>query len=102
MSLFSRPAAGSRLIPTGFLLLIGSGIFFLGAAVFYLVMGLLQASLSRSVLIAFAGVAAVVGLASLAYLPEARNQVLLFGGNISFLAMLIGWYIGTMFRPVSY
>ena len=84
------------------MLLIGSGIFFAGRPRFYILMGLLQMSLSRSVLIAFAGVAAVVGLASLVYIPEARTQVLLFGGNISFLAMLIGWYIGTMFRPVSY
>jgi putative Mn2+ efflux pump MntP len=58
-------------------------------------------SLSKSVLIVFAGVALVVGLSSLAYRPDARMQVLLFGGNVSFLAMLIGWYIGIMFKPVS-
>lgn len=88
-------------IPTGIILLIGSGFFFPGAAVFYIVAGFAQGSLSRSVLVAFAGVAGVVVLSALMYDPAARFQVLKFGGNVSFLSMLLGWYVGAMFKPLS-
>lgn len=88
-------------IPTGLILLIGSGFFFLGAAAFYLIVGLMQGSLSRSVVTVFAAVLGVVLLSALMYEPGGRLQVLLFGGNISFLSMLFGWYIGWIFRPLS-
>ncbi len=88
-------------IPTGIILLLGSGFFFIGAAGFYVVAGLAQGSLSRSVLTSFAAVAAVVMLSSMMYDPEARRQVLLFGGNVSFLSMLVGWYIGSVFKPLN-
>jgi hypothetical protein len=89
------------LVPTGLILLIGSGFFFIGAAVFYIVVGLLQGSLSKSVLTVFAGVAGIVLLTSVVYFPEARHQVMMFGGNVSFFAMLFGWYFGSLFRPLS-
>ena len=89
------------LIPTGIILLIVSGFFFIGAAVFYIVVGLLQGSLSKSVLTVFGGVAGVVLLTSVVYFPEAQHQVLMFGGNVSFLSMLFGWYLGSIFRPLS-
>lgn len=88
-------------IPTGLMLMIGSGLFFLAAAGFYMVIGLMQNSISRSVMTVFVFVAVVVGLASLTYIPAARSQVLLFGGNISFLSMLFGWYIGVMIKPLG-
>lgn len=88
-------------IPTGLILLIGSGFFFVGAAIFYLAFGLIQNSLSRSMLIVFGCVAGVVGMCALMYDPQARNQVLLFGGNVSFLSMLIGWYLGAASKPLS-
>jgi len=88
-------------IPTGIILLIGSGFFFVGAAGFYLVAGLVQGSLSRSVMTSFAATVGVVLLSALMYEPEARRQVLMFGGNISFLSMLVGWYVGAMFKPLG-
>jgi hypothetical protein len=30
---------------------------------------------------------------------EATRQVLLFGGNVVFLSMLLGWLLGDLFRP---
>lgn len=89
------------LIPAGIILLIGSGFFFLGAAALYIVIGLLQGSLSRSVLISFACVVGVVLISSLMYDPRARMQVMLFGGNVAFLANLFGWYFGTMLKPLD-
>ncbi|MGQ9456466.1 MAG: J domain-containing protein [Armatimonadota bacterium] len=89
------------IVPTGPILLLASGFFFPGAAIFYIVVGFVQGSLSRSVITVFVAVAAVVVVASLLYVPEARSEVLLFGGNVSFWAMLFGWYIGSLFKPLS-
>ncbi len=88
-------------IPTGFLLLIGSGFFFLGAAALYLVLGFVQNSISKSILIVFGAVGSVVLLSSILYVPAARIEVLLFGGNVSFLSMLVGWHIGSLFKPLA-
>ncbi|MCE5322883.1 DnaJ domain-containing protein [bacterium] len=98
---FDASGGNWAVIPTGLILLLGSGFFFLGAAVFYIVASLVQWSISRSVLITFACVIGVVVLSSLTYRPDAARQVLLFGGNVSFFSMLIGWYIGSSFRPLS-
>lgn len=98
---FDASGGNWAVIPTGLILLLGSGFFFLGAAVFYIVASLVQWSISKSVLITFACVVGVVVLSSLTYRPDAMKQVLLFGGNVSFFSMLIGWYIGSSFRPLS-
>ena len=98
---FESQGSGWAVVPTGLILLIGSGFFFLGAAAFYMVVGLAQGSLSRSVMVVFGAVAGVVLLSSLLYVPAARYEVMLFGGNVSFLSMLIGWYIGSMFKPLG-
>ncbi|MHB9038178.1 MAG: J domain-containing protein [Armatimonadota bacterium] len=95
---FDATGGNWAVVPTGLILLIGSGFFFLGAAVFYLVMGLVQWNISKSVLITFGCVIGVVLLSSLTYQPKAMTQVLLFGGNVSFLSMLMGWYIGAAFK----
>jgi curved DNA-binding protein CbpA len=89
------------IVPTGPILLLGSGFFFPAAAIFYIVVSLVQGSLSRSVMIVFVAVAIIVTTASVLYVPEARKEVILFGGNISFWAMLFGWYLGALFRPVG-
>ena len=88
-------------VPSGLILLIGSGFFFVGAAAFYVAVGLIQSSLSKSMLTVFACVVGVVLLAALMYEPDARSQVVLFGGNVSFLSMLAGWYAGASTKPLS-
>ncbi len=88
-------------VPTGPILLLTSGFFFPAAAVFYIVVSLVQGSLSRSVVTVFLAVVVIATAASVLYVPEARREVLLFGGNVSFWAMLFGWYIGALFKPVS-
>ena len=93
--------ANWAVIPTGLILMVGSGFFFLGAAGFYIAVGLLQGSVSKSVLTVFGAVVGVVLFSSLVYVPAARYQVMLFGGNVSFLSMLVGWYIGSLFKPLS-
>ena len=71
--------------------------FYLAVGI-YSVIGLIQESMSKSVLGAFAAVFMLVLLASIVYGAD-RSQVLLFGGNVVFPAVLFGWAIGDMFRP---
>jgi len=99
--LYEHAGSTWSFIPAGAMLSIFSLFFFAGAAVFYILVGLLQGSLSRSVLISFVAVAVVVLLSALTYSPAARMQVLTFGGNVSFLSLLVGWYIGSLFRPLG-
>ena len=98
---FENSGGSWAIVPVGFILLIGSGFFFAGAAAFYLVVGALQGSLSKSVVTAFGAVAAIVLLASILYEPAARMQVLTFGGNVAFLSCLFGWYTGAAIKPLS-
>lgn len=89
-------------VPSGLILLLGSGLFFLGAAAIYFVAGLAQGSLSRSVMTVFACVMAIILMAGLMYTESyAIKQVLLFGGNVSFIPMLAGWYIGAATKPLN-
>jgi len=87
-------------VPTGFILIIGSGLFFIGAALFYTGIGLIQGSLSKSVLTVFACVAGVVLLSALMY-PGDKYQVLMFGGNVAFLSCIFGWYTGAAMKPLN-
>ncbi len=96
---FDNSGGSWAIVPVGFILLIGSGFFFLGAAGFYILFGALQDSLSKSVLTVFGLVIGVVFLCALLYEPHAIKQVLLFGGNVAFLSSLFGWYTGSALKP---
>lgn len=98
---FESGGSNWSVIPVGFLLLVGSGFLFLAAAGLYLVLGFIQNSISKSILTVFGAVVCVVLLSSILYVPAARTEVLLFGGNVSFLSMLAGWYIGSLFKPLG-
>lgn len=98
--IFESGGRGWGIIPTGFLLLLFAPIFFLGAAAFYLLLGFLQDTISKSVVVAFAAVAGVVLLAAMMY-PFDRMSVVLFGGNVVFVGLLAGWYAGSIFRATS-
>lgn len=99
--LFDNSGSSWAIIPVGLILLLGSGFFFPGAAGFYIVFAALQGSLSKSVLTVFGLVLAIVLFAAAMYLPQARTQVLLFGGNIAFLSGLFGWYTGAALKPLG-
>lgn len=99
--LIFESGSGWAVIPSGWILLIASGFFFLGAAAIYVALGIIQNSLTRSMITVFACVMLIVLLSALMYEPSARMQVILFGGNVSFLSMLVGWYIGAAAKPLS-
>ena len=88
------------MIPIGFPLIICSFVFFYGAAAGILVISVLQGNFSKSLLVVFGVVVAITLLAALMYEPG-RDQVALYGGNVTFPAAVIGWYIGRLFGPLD-
>lgn len=84
--------------PIGLILVLFNVVSFYVAVGVYTVIALVQDSLSKSVYRSFAATFAVVLLAALAYEPG-RAQVLVWGGNVAFPAVLFGWMIGDIFRP---
>lgn len=94
----SVPSSPRTSAPIGlFLLLLNFFNFYLAAGA-YFVFAVVSESASKSVVAAFAATFLLVVLASLIYTPGSI-QVLVFGGNIAFPALLFGWAIGDMFRP---
>lgn len=93
-------AHGHRTVsyPVALILMVFNLFSFYLAVGVYTIIGLIQGSLSKSVLSAFLATFFVVLLASVVYQPGSV-QVLKFGGNVVFPAVLFGWAIGDMFRP---
>lgn len=89
---------GVAYVPMGLVIIVLSVFNFYVAAAIYAVTSLLQESLTRTMQRVFVAVVAVVGLLALSYEPG-HFQVLLWGGNIVFLAFVIGWLLGDFFRP---
>lgn len=84
--------------PIGLLLVIINFFNFYLAAFIYILFGSFQESISKSVARAFAATFILVAIAAIMY-SVGRSQVLIFGGNLAFPAILIGWGIGDTFRP---
>ena len=85
------------IIPTGILLLVFPPVFFIGAALLYMVLAFIQDNISKSVVKVFIATAAIVLMSALMY-PQDRMSVILFGGNVVFVGALVGWYIGATLR----
>jgi tetratricopeptide (TPR) repeat protein len=93
----SRGAAGG--VPIGLLLFVTGALFFYLAGLIYTIVAAMQDSFSASVIkLIFATLSLVCAIALLVP-PDATRQVLLFGGNVVFLSMLVGWLLGDLFRP---
>ncbi len=91
-------ASGGAHLPLGLVMIVVSVLSFYAAAFLYAIVGFLQESFTPSMARVFGAVVAVVLLLTAVYEPG-RLQVLLFGGNVVFLALLIGWALGDFFRP---
>ena len=71
---------------------------FYAAALLYLIVSFFNEAITPSMLKVFGVVVGVVLILSAFYEPG-HGQVLLFGGNVVFLALLLGWVLGDFFRP---
>jgi hypothetical protein len=88
-------------VPLGVLLIGLSLLSFYAAALIYTVLGLLQESLTPTMIRVFGVVVGIVVLLTAVYAPG-RIEVLAHGGNVVFLCLLIGWYLGDFFRPEGF
>jgi hypothetical protein len=80
-------------------LFVTGALFFYLAGVIYVLVAALQDSFSASVLKLLVATLSLVCAIALLAPPEATRQVLLFGGNVVFVSMLVGWLLGDLFRP---
>src|SRR5262249_49149960 len=103
--LSSARASGRPGMPVGVLLGVAGGLFFYLGLAIYLVIASAQETASRSVFIVlFASALLMGGFAAISWFNqhnlELAKEILLVGGNVVFLSMLAGWFIGDIFRPL--
>jgi len=97
--LFESGAGQWAVVPTGTMALIISVFSFPAAFASYCIIGLIQGSLSRAVLVVFLLVWAVTAIGAVAYNPQDFYDVLMFCGNLAFPAMTLGWALGSSMSP---
>jgi curved DNA-binding protein CbpA len=95
----SLTRGGGMAVPIGLILFVTGALFFYLAGVIYMLVAALQDSFSASVLKVLCATLSLVCAVALLAPPEATRQVLLFGGNVVFVSMLVGWLLGDLFRP---
>jgi curved DNA-binding protein CbpA len=96
--LLSGIGRGGNYFPLGLVIVVLSVLNFYLAAAVYTVVALMQESFTQSMRRVFGVVLFVVVVLAGAYSPG-HIQVLLWGGNVTFLAFVIGWLLGDAFRP---
>jgi hypothetical protein len=84
---------GDRGTPLGIFLIIGGVLFYFLSLLFYILSGLLQDNFSPSLNVVYA-LSTLLVIAFAAAAGPAAPQVLLLGGNVIFVAMLFGWFLG--------
>jgi tetratricopeptide (TPR) repeat protein len=97
--LYQSVGVGRLSIPMGVLLFLFGILFYPLALILYLPVAYRQASISRSVLTLFTAAFLVVLGFTFAAPRGGTVETLLLGGNVVFPAMLVGWFIGELFRP---
>jgi curved DNA-binding protein CbpA len=97
--IFPSLPRGGATVPIGLLLFITGALFFYLAVLVYVIIAAMQDSFSSSVLKLLFATLSLVCVIALMVPAEATRQVLLFGGNVVFLSMLVGWLLGDLFRP---
>jgi tetratricopeptide (TPR) repeat protein len=85
--------------PVGLLLVLFGAIFFYMSLTVYVIMGIVQDSFSRSLSVLYGTTLALTLVFALSFSTVGANQVLLWGGNVIFLCMLFGWFVGDLVRP---
>lgn len=94
---FETGGRGQAIVPTGFLLMVFGPLFFLGAAILYLVLAFIQDTISRSIVVLFATIAGIVLFSALLYERDPMSVAIL-GGNVAYVGAVIGWYLGAIIK----
>ncbi|MBP5093568.1 MAG: DnaJ domain-containing protein [Abditibacteriota bacterium] len=90
-------------IPANIILFMGSAVCFPAAAGVYLVISILQGTVSESIKNVLIATACITAFAAFmhSWVDRGAVQMLLFGGNIAFYGIILGWYLASMTSPVS-
>jgi len=96
--ILTRAAGRGPHVPVGLLVIVVAILNFYAAACLYAVAAVLQESFTKSMQRVLGAVVLVTGLLAAAYDPG-HGQVLLWGGNVVFIGLVVGWLLGDFFRP---
>ncbi|MCC6445683.1 MAG: DnaJ domain-containing protein [Armatimonadetes bacterium] len=95
---FSSGGSGAMAVPAGLALIVISVVLFYAALVVFILISVAQQHFSRSLSTVFSiAFILVLGL-TIAYSPGNEQEVLVWGGNIVFPSMIVGWFLGDFFR----
>jgi len=95
--LLSTVRTGGGPLAVGWIMLAASALFFPLAVAFYAIIAVMEEAGSRAVTWVVGLSAAGVALFALG-VPAAARETLLFGGNVIFLCMVLGSFVGGFFR----
>jgi curved DNA-binding protein CbpA len=84
--------------PVGLIYVLFGGLFFYLSLFCYLAVGVAQDMFSRSLGMIYGATVVLLLIFSLVY-TQGTPQVALLGGNVIFLSMMCGWFVGDIFRP---
>ena len=97
--LFRTLGRAGRGIPLGVLLGLMSILSMPLALVIYICWSVYHSAVSRSLITVFAATWVLTILFTFFSPSDAQTETMLLGGNVVFLTMLVGWFIGDLFRP---
>lgn len=99
--LILTPTETTRATPLGIFVMALGSIFFWGAAALHLLVSFTQEALTPSLLRLYGIVSVMVLLFATVWSDTSGGfiQTLLFGGNVIFVSLIIGWLLGDFFRP---
>ncbi len=96
---FQTVTSGRHLTyPIGLILVLVNLFNFYAAVGIYVLAGIIQDAISASVMKAFVATGCLLAIIGILY-PSGTREVLIWGGNLVFPAMLIGWAIGDVVKP---
>lgn len=84
--------------PIGLILVLVNLFNFYAAVGIYTLAGIIQDAISGSVMKAFVATACLLALIAALY-PLGTREVLIWGGNLVFPALLVGWAVGDLVKP---
>lgn len=84
--------------PIGLILVLVNLFNFYAAVGIYTLVGIMQDAISGSVMKAFVATACLLAIIGVLY-PLGSREVLIWGGNLVFPALLIGWAVGDAIKP---
>jgi curved DNA-binding protein CbpA len=95
----SLTRGGGGGVPIGLLLFVTGALFFYLAGLIYVIIAAMQDSFSASIVKLIFATLSLICAVALLVPAEATREVLLFGGNVVFVSMMVGWLLGDLFRP---